>query len=89
MVKTRSDLKIKIKEFVEEQTEPFKTYDVQLFSKQVSSNIMVSTQRLQNYIRQISGVKFNKSNKTWVPNVETDLGKVQGELNATKKQRRI
>jgi len=89
MVKTRSDLKIKIKEFVEEQTEPFKTYDVQLFSKQVSSNIMVSPQRLQNYIRQTSGVKFNKSNKTWVPNVETDLKKFRGELNATKKQRRI
>ena len=78
MVKTRSDLKIKIKEFVEEQTEPFKTYDVQLFSKKVSSNIMISPQRLQNYIRQTSGVKFNKSNKTWVPNVDTDQDEVQG-----------
>jgi len=67
MVKTRTGLKIRIKKFVEEQTEPFKTMDVQLFSKKVTSNIIISPQRLQNYIRQSGGIKFNKSNKTWIP----------------------
>ena len=67
MVKTRIGLKIRIKKFVEEQTEPFKTMDVQLFSKKVTSNIIISPQRLQNYIRQSGGIKFNKSNKTWIP----------------------
>jgi len=85
MVKTRSGLKIKIKEFVAEQKELFKTYDVQVYSKSISSNILVSPQRLQNYIRSTSGVKFNKSTRTWTPNVETNLGKFRGKRNATKK----
>ena len=89
MVKTRSALKIKIKEFIAEQTEPFKTFDVQEYSKKVSTNIYVSPQRLQNYIRSTSGVKFNKSTRTWTPKVETNLGKFRGKRNATKKQRRI
>ena len=78
MVKTKSGLKLKIKEFVEEQTEPFKTYDVQVFSKNIASNIMLSPQRLQNYIRQSLRVKFNKSNKTWIPKIEDNLEEVQG-----------
>ena len=78
MVKTKSGLKLKIKEFVEEQTEPFKTYDVQVFSKNIASNIMLSPQRLQNYIRQSLRVKFNKSNKTWIPKIEDNFEEVQG-----------
>jgi len=78
MVKTKSGLKLKIKEFVEEQTEPFKTYDVQVFSKKIASNIMLSPQRLQNYIRQSLKVKFNKSNKTWIPKIEDNFEEVQG-----------
>ena len=63
MVKTRSDLKIKIKEFVDNQKDEFKTIKVQEYCREISTNIHVSPQRLQNYIRQVSDVKFNKSTK--------------------------
>jgi len=65
MVRTKANLKIKIREFVAEQQEPFKTVDVQEYSKTISSNIYLTPQRLQNYIRG-TGAKFNKSKKEWI-----------------------
>ena len=66
MVKTRIDLKLKIKEWIADRDTPFKTYDVQQYSQKIAPNIRTSPQRLQNYIRGANSCKFNKNRKEWI-----------------------
>lgn len=65
MVKTKSDVKILIKKFVD-NNDSFRTREVLDYIRPECGNINLSPQRLQNYIRQISqDIKFIKSKKIW------------------------
>ena len=65
MVKTKSEVKILIKEFTD-NNDRFRTREVLEHIRPDCRNINISPQRLQNYIRQMSSnIKFIKSKKIW------------------------
>jgi len=76
MVKTRAEIKIKIKEFIDARKEPFKTSEA---FELKTARINLYPQRLQNYIRRVSKAKFkfNKTSKRWEP------------INASEKPRSV
>jgi len=66
MVKTKVQLKIKVDEWLDDRTEPFKTCEVHDDMRKVAgNNIRLSPQRLQNYIRSTNKAKFIKNKKIW------------------------
>jgi len=65
MVKTRIDLKIKIKDYVQTLDRPFKTIEIVEFSNKVAPNIWTSPHRISKYIKAADIVDFNTSKKQW------------------------
>jgi len=65
MVKTRTEVKLKIKEWIEDQTEPFTTKEVKNKISPLATNILLSTNRLAKYIRASGKAEFDKKTKQW------------------------
>ena len=65
MVNTRSDLKIKIKQKVEELDRPFKTQEIAEYAQAQAPNLWTSPHRIAKYIRATDIAEFNKSKKVW------------------------
>ena len=66
MVKTRLELKVKVKEFIEQQTDPFSTRKVVEHCQSISKNINLSPNRMQAYVRGTGAVDYDNSKKLWV-----------------------
>ncbi len=65
-ITTRTEVKLLIKEFIEQQNKPFKTKDVIEFSrKETSKRISLSPNRITNFIRSTNLAKFDKKKKEW------------------------
>ena len=82
MVNTKVELKIKVRKWVDDRKEPFKTQDVHQYCKAISSNISISPHRLKNYIRSTKLVVYDSSKKIWKMKklVDEDADKRQGEI---------
>jgi len=65
MVKTRVDLKIKIREKIEELDRPFKTTEIVEFATKTAPNVWTSPHRIAKYIKAADIAEFNKSKKRW------------------------
>lgn len=65
MVNTRSDLKIKIKNKIEELDRPFKTQEIVNFANEVAPNIWSGSNRIAKYIKATDIAEFNKTKKVW------------------------
>jgi len=65
MVKTRAEVKVKIGEWIEQQTDPFTTQDVKREIAPTASNIHLSPNRLTNYIRSTGKAEFDEKTKEW------------------------
>ena len=65
MVKTRIDLKIKIKEHLQEIDRPFRTTEIVEFANGVAPNVWTSPHRIAKYIKAADIANFNKSKKQW------------------------
>lgn len=66
MVRTRCELKVKIKEFIQEQKQPFKTQKVVDYCRTLTNNINLSPNRIQVYVRSSGQVDYNNSKKIWI-----------------------
>jgi len=65
MVKTRAEVKVKIGEWIDKQTDPFTTQDVKEEIQPIATNIHLSPNRLTNYIRATGKAEFDEKNKEW------------------------
>jgi len=65
MVKTRTDVKIKIAEFIESNNRSFSTQEVKEYLMPLSSNINLSSNRLTKFIRGTGKAEFDKSKRIW------------------------
>ena len=65
MVKTRGEVKIKIGEWIEQQTDPFTTQDVKAEIQPIATNIHLSPNRLTNYIRSTGKADFDEKTGHW------------------------
>ena len=65
MVKTRTDVKIKIAEFIESNNRSFSTQEVKEYLMPLSSNINLSSNRLTKFIRSTGKAEFDKSKRIW------------------------
>ena len=83
MISTRAKLKIKVKEWIDQKTDPFTTLQVQSELKNVSKIISTSTHRLAHYIRATQKVDYDKNKKLW--NVRLKPNTHGEDKNATKK----
>ena len=88
MVQTRSDLKLKIKQKIQEFDRPFKTFEVQQYSQEIAPNINVSMNRIAKYIGGSEIVKFNKKGKVWKPKIKPVV-KIGGEKCHEKTKKNI
>lgn len=66
MVKTKSEVKIKIKDWIEQQNKPFTTNDVKQEISSIATNIRLSPNRLAKFIQATGAAEFNKSKKIWM-----------------------
>lgn len=89
MVKTRIDLKAKIKEKLESIDEPFKTNEIVEFAKEVAPNVWTSPHRIAKYIKAADIAEFDKSKKVWRPKEETPKTKptIFGGMKANAEKR--
>ena len=69
MVKTRAEVKVKIGEWIEKQTDSFTTQDVREEIKPIATNIHLSPNRLTNYIRSTGKADFDKKEGEWIPKI--------------------
>jgi len=65
MVKTRTQVKLKIGEWIEEQKEPFTTQEVKEEIAPIATNIHLSPNRLAKYIQSTGKADYDKSKKLW------------------------
>ena len=65
MVKTRTEVKLKIGEWIEEQKDPFTTQDVKKEIAPIATNIHLSPNRLAKYIQATGKADYDKSQKLW------------------------
>ena len=65
MVKTRTEVKLKIGEWIEEQKDPFTTQDVKEKIAPIATNIHLSTNRLAKYIQATGKADYDKNKKLW------------------------
>ena len=66
MVKTKAEVKLKIKEWIDKKEEPFTTQQIKEEISPIASNIHLSPNRLTNFIRAAGNAEFNKKKKTWI-----------------------
>lgn len=72
------ELKVKIREWVNQQNDPFKTSEVVDYARKQAPNIYTSGARIKNYIKEIQELKYDKNKKQWLrtqPNVHVNTGK--------------
>jgi len=76
MVNTRTNLKIKIKEKIQELDRPFKTQEIVTYANEVAPNIFSGSNRIAKYIKATDIAEFNKTKKVWSiktkPNLRRD-----------------
>jgi len=65
MVKTKTEVKLKIGEWIEQQSKPFTTQDVKQEIAPIATNIHLSPNRLTKFIRATGKAEFDKSEKVW------------------------
>jgi hypothetical protein len=65
MVKTRTQLKVRLKEWVSEIKKPFSTNECKNEMDKVNTNIFLSPNRLVKYIKPLA--VFDKKLKKWKP----------------------
>jgi len=65
MVRTKSEVKIKIGEWIEEQKKPFTTQQVKQEIAPVAKNIHLSPNRLVKFIRATGKAEYDKQKKVW------------------------
>jgi len=65
MVKTRTQVKLKIGEWIEEQKEPFTTQEVKEEIAPIATNIHLSPNRLAKYIQSTGKADYDKNKKLW------------------------
>ena len=65
MVKTRCEVKVKIKEWIEERKDPFTTQEVKHEIAPLATNIHLSPNRLTKFIRATGAAEFDKKEKVW------------------------
>ena len=81
MVKTRSDLKIKIKEEIRTINRPFRTTEIVEFANKIAPNVWNSPHRISKYIKAADIANFNNSKKQW----EIKTKPKRGISNANKR----
>ena len=70
-VKTKSEVRLKLKEWIEEKDKPFTTGEARLiFDSGISKNLSLSTNRLSKLIRGTSSADFDKKTRTWLPRLK-------------------
>jgi len=74
MVKTRVDLKIKIRERIEELDRPFKTSEIVEYANKTAPNVWTNPHRIAKYIKAVDIVKFNKTKKQWEIKIKPNGG---------------
>jgi len=65
VVKTRTEVKIKIGEWIEQQNKPFTTQEVKNEIAPIATNIHLSPNRLTKFIRATGKAEFDHKNKEW------------------------
>lgn len=65
MVKTRTEVKLKIGEWIEEHKKPFTTQEVKEEIAPIASNIHLSPNRLAKYIQATGKAEYDKKQKNW------------------------
>ena len=65
MVKTKSEVKLKIGEWIEKQEHPFTTQEVKEEISPLATNIRLSPNRLTKFIRATGKADFDKKKKVW------------------------
>lgn len=77
MVKTRMDLKIKIREFIVNKNEPFTTKEVANYAKIQAPNLFTSVNRIAKFIKANKEVIYDKETRKWQlqPNVHVNSEK--------------
>jgi len=65
MVKTRTQLKIKIKEWIEKADDRFTTEEVKAYAQKTAPNIGTSANRITKYIKA-NKLKFDKERGVWI-----------------------
>lgn len=65
MVRTKAEVKVKLREWIEQRQEPFSTLDAKEEMKKVATNIFLSPNRLTNFIRATEAAEFDPKEKLW------------------------
>lgn len=65
MVKTRSDLKIKVREVVERKTTDFTTAEISESVRVAAPNMITNPRRLTKFIQATGIATYNKTRKHW------------------------
>lgn len=65
MVRTKAEVKLKLREWIEQRQEPFSTLDAKEEMKKVATNIFLSPNRLTNFIRATEAAEFDPKEKLW------------------------
>ena len=65
MVKTRTEVKLKIKKWIEKNNKSFTTQEIKKEITPIASNINLSPNRLVKYIQATGKVDYDKNKKKW------------------------
>jgi hypothetical protein len=65
MVRTKAEVKLKLREWIEQRQEPFTTIEAKEELKKSATNILLSPNRLTNYIRATEAAEFDPKEKHW------------------------
>ena len=65
MVRTKAEVKVKLREWIEQRQEPFTTLEAKEEMKKVATNIFLSPNRLTNFIRATEAAEFDPKEKLW------------------------
>lgn len=65
MVRTKAEVKIKLREWIEQRQKPFTTNEAKEEMKKSATNIFLSPNRLTNFIRATEAAEFDPKEKHW------------------------
>jgi hypothetical protein len=65
MVRTKSEVKLKISEWIEKRKEDFSTEEVKQDISKIATNIHLSPNRLTKFIAATGKADFDKAKKLW------------------------
>lgn len=69
MVKTRVELKSKLKEWIEQRQTPFTTQEAKDEMSKVATNIFLSPNRLTKYIKATAAADYDPKHRNWKVNL--------------------